>query len=146
VLDFGLARRHRPSDGEASTHGADTDPGTVMGTAGYMSPEQVRGETADARTDIFALGSVLYEMVSGRRAFKGDTPAETMSAIVNAEPSDVSGFGHAIPPELAAVIRHCHEKRAGERFQSARHHDHRPARADRREVGPIPPSRWRSWW
>jgi len=94
VLDFGLAR-HDPADvgkGETAvpTTTRQTDPGTVLGTVGYMSPEQVRGETMDQRSDIFSLGCVLYEMVAGRQTFKGDTAVETMNAILKEEPDDVS--------------------------------------------------------
>jgi TolB-like protein/Tfp pilus assembly protein PilF len=90
-----------------------------MGTAGYMSPEQVRGEPADARSDIFALGSVLYEMATGRRAFARDTAAETMTAILKEDPSDASTSDAELPPELAGTIRRCLEKRPQARFQSA---------------------------
>ena len=90
ILDFGLARVETPQERltQSPTEGVGTEPGTVMGTVGYMSPEQVRGRPADARSDIFSFGSVLYEMLSGERAFRGDSPAETMAAI--AEVFDVS--------------------------------------------------------
>src|SRR5688572_7347267 len=86
ILDFGLARHAAPDPGGATRTMAETDPGMVMGTVGYMAPEQVRGLTVDARADLFAFGAVLYEMVSGRRAFQRDTAADTMSAILNADP------------------------------------------------------------
>jgi len=90
-----------------------------MGTAGYMSPEQVRGEPADQRSDIFSLGSVLYEMATGRRAFARDTAAETMTAILREEPPEVSGTEVLLPPELEQTVRRCLEKRPEARFQSA---------------------------
>ena len=122
ILDFGLARDVEgaaPDETHSPTVSRYTDPGAVMGTAGYMSPEQVRGEPADARSDIFALGSVLYEMTSGRRAFVRDTAAETMTAILKEEPSDFSSTGVDVPPELAGTVRRCLEKRPQARFQSA---------------------------
>jgi eukaryotic-like serine/threonine-protein kinase len=123
ILDFGLARLPPAPDAQTATasyHSAPTDPGTVMGTAGYMAPEQARGEPADARSDLFALGCVLYEMVTGRRAFNRETKAETMTAILHDEPPDPSDSGTKVPSELERVIRHCLEKRPGERFESAR--------------------------
>jgi serine/threonine protein kinase/tetratricopeptide (TPR) repeat protein len=123
VLDFGLARHEDVEAGEDETHAPtmtrQTDPGTVLGTVGYMSPEQVRGETVDQRSDIFSLGCVLYEMVSGRQTFKGDTAVETMNAILKEEPEDVSSTGVVLPSELAGTIRRCLEKRSQSRFQSA---------------------------
>ena len=124
ILDFGLAKNvGRAVPGKqtsAPTVSGHTQPGTVMGTVGYMSPEQVRGLPADHRSDIFCLGAVLYEMLSGRRAFSGATAADTMSAILNAEPPELSGSGRKIPPGLDRIVRHCLEKNAEERFQSAR--------------------------
>ena len=123
VLDFGLARLEDAAAGKDVTHAPTitrhTDPGTVLGTVGYMSPEQVRGETVDQRSDIFSLGCVLYEMVSGQRAFSGDSAVETMNAILKEEPSDVSTSGVELPPELAGTIRRCLEKRPQARFHSA---------------------------
>jgi Tol biopolymer transport system component len=118
VLDFGIARLIEPTqDGSASTRFA-TDAGVVVGTAAYMSPEQVRGERVDARSDLFSLGSVLYEMLAGRPAFAGPTPAETMAAVLRDEPPDPIAEQQA--PALVGIVRHCLEKRANERFQSAR--------------------------
>jgi tetratricopeptide (TPR) repeat protein len=123
VLDFGLARYEDAGVGKDVTHAPTitrhTDPGTVLGTVGYMSPEQVRGETVDQRSDIFSLGCVLYEMVSGQRAFSGDSAVETMNAILKEEPSEVLSSGVELPPELAGTIRRCLEKRPQSRFQSA---------------------------
>ena len=124
ILDFGLAKQVvRAAPGKqtsAPTVSGRTQPGTVMGTVGYMSPEQVRGLSADHRSDIFCLGAVLYEMLSGRRAFSGATAADTMAAILNAEPPELSGSGRKILPGLDRIVRHCLEKNPEERFQSAR--------------------------
>jgi hypothetical protein len=131
ILDFGIAKLTRPEEGApagapagatraaAPTAPADTDPGLVMGTAGYMAPEQVRGLPADHRADIFAFGAILYEMLSGRRAFRGDTSAETMTAILRDEPPELSSGGRPLPPALERIVRHCLEKEPPERFQSA---------------------------
>ena len=97
ILDFGLAKLTRPEasggGGESLTAQVNTEPGQVLGTAGYMSPEQVRGKATDHRSDIFAFGSILYEMLSGKRAFHGETPADTMSAILKEEPQELCGDG-----------------------------------------------------
>ncbi|MBS1853332.1 MAG: protein kinase [Acidobacteria bacterium] len=123
ILDFGLAKLTRPdehkSSSDAPTMQVVTDVGMVMGTVGYMSPEQVRGAPADHRSDIFALGSILYEMISGRRAFHGDTSADTMSAILKEEPPEFSEEARNVPPALERIVRHCLEKNPGQRFQSA---------------------------
>jgi eukaryotic-like serine/threonine-protein kinase len=123
ILDFGLAKliQRRPDpDGTAPTLTVGTDPGIVMGTAGYMSPEQVRGQTVDYRTDIFAFGAILYEMLSGKRAFQRSTSAETMTAILNDEPpSIISQVVQTAPPGLQRVIHRCLEKNPEQRFQSA---------------------------
>ena len=125
ILDFGLAKLVQPEQdsGPASalpTQSEATEPGVVLGTLGYMSPEQVRGRPADARSDIFAFGCVLYEMLSGQRAFRGDTAADTMSAILTKEPPDLSDANESVSPILNKVVRHCMEKSPDERFQSAR--------------------------
>jgi serine/threonine protein kinase len=91
-----------------------------MGTAGYMAPEQVRGELADPRTDIFAFGAVLYEMLSGQRAFRRDTAAETMTAILKEDPPELAQTLHPISPALDRIMRRCLEKGPEQRFQSAR--------------------------
>lgn len=123
ILDFGLAKFIRP-DGEKSdeapTMQIATEVGTVLGTAGYMSPEQVRGKTSDARSDIFSFGAILYEMLSGKRAFRGDSSAETMSAILKEDPLDLNETNQNVSPALGRVVRHCLEKSPSERFQSAR--------------------------
>ena len=123
ILDFGLARRTDAlanADTMSPTVGRFTDPGTVLGTVGYMSPEQVRGEPGDHRSDIFSFGAVLYELVSGQRAFQRSTAAETMTAILREEPPDVSEHTAAgLPPALGQIVHHCLEKSPSERFQSA---------------------------
>jgi Tol biopolymer transport system component len=124
ILDFGLAKLVRP-EGDASasdspTLASGTAAGVVLGTVGYMSPEQVRGLPVDARSDLFSLGTILYEMVSGRRAFGGETPADTMSAILKEEPPALSDVQQNIPPGLARIVEHCLEKNPADRFQSAR--------------------------
>ncbi|HQR68509.1 MAG TPA: protein kinase, partial [Thermoanaerobaculia bacterium] len=98
----------------------ETEPGTVMGTVGYMSPEQVRGATAEASSDVFSLGCVLYEMIAGRRAFARETAVHTMSAILEHEPPSLAASGKTVPPELDRVVARCLEKSPGERSQSAR--------------------------
>jgi len=124
ILDFGLAKLTQVEQvGQATslpTATAGTEPGVVMGTLGYMSPEQVKGKPADARSDIFSFGAILYEMLAGRRAFQGDSAAETMSAILKEEPPDLSVTNQDISPGLERVVRHCLEKNVERRFQSAR--------------------------
>ncbi len=120
ILDFGLARLAPASVGESPAIAAtETLPGTVLGTVGYMAPEQVRGEPADARSDIFAFGCLLYEMLTGKQAFQRDTAAETMTAILKEPVPDVSLFGPEISAELDRIVAHCLEKNPGERFRSA---------------------------
>src|SRR6516225_989214 len=121
ILDFGLAKLGAAKDasGQEATLTEQTNPGTVMGTAGYMSPEQVRGKTVDHRTDIFAFCTILYEMVTGKQPFRKATSAETMAAILNEEPSSVSQLTPATPPGLERVVHRCLEKNPEQRFQSA---------------------------
>ena len=125
ILDFGLAKLTRPEAGgapltEIPTATAGTEPGIVLGTIGYMAPEQVRGQAADARSDIFTFGAILYEMLAGKRAFRGDSAADTMSAILREDPPDLTLTGQNIPPGLERIVRHCLEKNPEQRFQSAR--------------------------
>jgi hypothetical protein len=119
ILDFGLARTEAASAAAASTVlSPGTEPGTVMGTVGYMAPEQVRGEQADTRADLFSFGAVLHEMLAGQRAFGRDTAAESMTAILREAPPPVSSV-RAIPPALERVVSRCLEKSPAARFQSA---------------------------
>ena len=123
ILDFGLAKlMQRQPDPDGTC--ADNDrrrpiPGMVMGTAGYMSPEQVRGKTVDHRTDIFAFGAILYEMLTGKRAFQRSTSAETMTAILNDDPPSISQIVQTTPPGLQRVVHRCLEKNPEQRFHSA---------------------------
>src|SRR5918993_2197007 len=119
ILDFGMARftAADASATEEATIAAGTEAGKVLGTVGYMSPEQVRGEAIDARSDIFALGAVLYEMLAGHRAFTGDTAVETMHAILKADPAEFTG--QSVPGGLDRIVRRCLEKRPEDRFHSA---------------------------
>jgi len=120
ILDFGLAKLVRAGSADATVVLHDqTTAGIVMGTAGYMSPEQVRGKAVDQRTDIFALGAIAYEMLSGRRAFRGDTSADTISSILTHEPPALSDT-RTVPPGLEQVVRRALQKNAADRFQSAR--------------------------
>jgi eukaryotic-like serine/threonine-protein kinase len=123
ILDFGLAKLK--TDAETGTQTdlrtiSGTEPGVVLGTMGYMSPEQVRGKAADRRSDLFSFGAILYEMLSGQRAFRGDTAADTITAILTKEPPDLSTTNHDIHPGLDRIVRHCLEKNPEERFESAR--------------------------
>jgi len=120
ILDFGLAKLVRPADEGATIEADLTSAGVVLGTAGYMSPEQVKGEPADARSDIFALGTILYEMLSGQRAFRRDTSAETMTAILKEDPPELSTLSKPISPAMDRIVRRCLEKKPLQRFQSAR--------------------------
>ena len=125
ILDFGLAKLMQgdsvkgSSDGQTLTS-AHTAAGVVMGTASYMAPEQVRGEPADHRTDIFAFGAVLFEMLSGKRAFLRETAAETMTAVLRAEPPEMGDTGHALSAAMDRIVRRCLEKSPEQRFQSAK--------------------------
>jgi len=123
ILDFGLAKLTRPEGtvpSDAATLASQTEPGMVMGTVGYMSPEQVKGQNADHRSDLFSFGAILYEMLSGKRAFSGETSVETMSAILKQDPPELTETNRTAPPALERIVRHCLEKNPEERFQSAR--------------------------
>ena len=127
ILDFGLAKLAQKAGsepGEITLTSAHTAAGVVMGTASYMAPEQVRGDVVDARTDIFAFGAVLYEMLSGQRAFRRDTAAETMTAVLKDDPPDLSAqssdSSRPVSPALERIVRRCLEKSPDQRFQSAR--------------------------
>jgi eukaryotic-like serine/threonine-protein kinase len=130
ILDFGLAklsdrsqtsevrRRNQPRE-EAATLINSTEPGVVLGTPAYMSPEQVRGASADHRSDIFACGCVLYEMLTGTRAFRRDAPVETMNAVLREEPAKLLTNHPNVPPAIERVVHRCLEKQPERRFQSA---------------------------
>ena len=125
ILDFGLAKLAPKRGGKTEADGmtmtsSPTEAGMVMGTAGYMAPEQVRGAAVDSRTDIFAFGAVLYEMISGRRAFRRDTAAETMTAILKEDPPELNEMSHPVSPGLERIVRRCLEKQPEQRFQSAK--------------------------
>ena len=123
ILDFGLAKLAQNAGAgsdEVTLTSERTAVGVVMGTASYMAPEQVRGEAADPRTDIFAFGAVLYEMISGVRAFRRETTAETMTAVLRDDPPELSDPGRQVSPALERIVRRCLEKNPEQRFQSAR--------------------------
>ena len=124
ILDFGLAKDQgsdvsQGGDADGRTQMADTTPGTVLGTVGYMSPEQVRGLALDHRTDIFSFGAILFEMLTGRRAFRGDSHVETMNAILKEDPRDFSETNTNLPGSLERIVRRCLEKQPSDRFHSA---------------------------
>ena len=120
ILDFGLAKLTQQQFGHSAlTLAEGTEAGVVMGTVGYMSPEQVRGQAADNRADIFAFGAILYEMLAGKRAFQKPTSPETMTAILNEDPPGISQVAANIPPALQRIVHRCLEKNPEQRFQSA---------------------------
>jgi Tol biopolymer transport system component len=125
ILDFGIAKLSEPGQPGSLTASEDatrrvlTNPGVVIGTVGYMAPEQVRGEKADQRSDIFSFGAILHEMISGRRAFRRDTVAETMTAILKEEPEDLSVTNPGINPALERIVQRCLEKKPDRRFHTA---------------------------
>ena len=123
ILDFGLAKLAETGEAANGTNlptaSKGTEPGVVLGTLGYMSPEQVKGKPADSRSDIFAFGAILYEMLSGRRAFSRETAAETISAILKEDPPDLSVTNQSVPPGLERIVSHCLEKNPEQRFHSA---------------------------
>ncbi|HWX42062.1 MAG TPA: protein kinase [Blastocatellia bacterium] len=123
ILDFGLAKLKLPqlddAKSQAPTRQRLTDPGVVMGTVGYMSPEQVRGQEADHRADIFSFGVILYEMLSGTRAFDGDSAVEVMNAILKEDPPELTAINHRVPQGLERLVRRCMEKKPEHRFHSA---------------------------
>ena len=124
ILDFGLAKLTQSDSADQSsqptmmTHA--TEFGTVLGTAGYMSPEQARGVAVDARSDVFSFGTILCEMLSGKRAFHRETPADTMSAILKETPADLNETNRNVSPALERIVQHCLEKNPEQRFHTAR--------------------------
>ena len=123
ILDFGLAKLKASAGPDSETAvltEESTATGTILGTVGYMSPEQVRGQTTDTRTDIFSFGCVLYELLSGQRAFSGSTPADVISALLSEQPEDSAVVNPEVPEELARLVMRCLEKRPEDRFQSVR--------------------------
>ena len=120
ILDFGIAKLTTPGDDSSRPTGfpTETADGIVVGTAGYMSPEQVRGETVDVRSDIFSFGGVFYEMLTGRPAFIRETGAETLAAILKEDPPE--SISATVPPALVRIVARCLEKKREARFQSAR--------------------------
>src|SRR5258708_7273286 len=122
ILDFGLAKLTQPKVQSATitrTLNQETEPGFIMGTVGYMSPEQVRGEAADHRTDFFAFGTILYEMLSGKRAFQGANSVEVMGLILKDDPPGLADITPSIPLVLQHIVQHCMEKNPEQRFHSA---------------------------
>jgi serine/threonine protein kinase len=121
LLDFGLAKLSLPegSGDEKTLTGVLSEAGTVLGTVGYMSPEQVRAKPVDARSDLFSFGVILYEILSGKKAFQGESAAETMSAIARDDPPDLTEMNRSVSPALERIVRHCLEKNPAARFQSA---------------------------
>src|SRR5512134_598414 len=121
VLDFGLARVDpvAPEGTDTPTRSLSTEPGRVMGTVGHMAPEQVRGRAVDARADIFSFGAVLYEMLTGKRAFRGESPVETLNAILKEDPPSLFESTKNVSPALERIVRRCLEKRQEERFRTA---------------------------
>jgi eukaryotic-like serine/threonine-protein kinase len=154
ILDFGLARQDPLLAGEkdlssSPTAARPTNPGAMIGTVGYLSPEQAKGEPADHRADIFSLGAVLFEMLTGRRAFQGTSPAELLSSVLRDEPPPPSESDPRIPKALDLIVLHCLEKNPDERFQSARdlafHLDSLGSTSASQRVGAIPLPETRRW-
>src|SRR5690349_20847805 len=156
ILDFGLAKLTQEdgvkhSSDSLTLTGARTAAGVVMGTASYMAPEQVRGEPTDSRTDIFAFGAVLFEMLSGKKAFLRETAAETMTAVLRAEPPEMGDSGHALSPAMDRIVRRCLEKSPEQRFQSAKDMSFALAALSGSDTGgsglavAVPPKPWPRW-
>jgi serine/threonine-protein kinase len=138
ILDFGLARQTKDSTSGGSDPHSLTASGTVVGTPGYMAPEQIRGKAVDHRVDLFALGAILYEMLTGGRAFHRDSPVETMMSVLQDDPSH--SLGRGIPPELAGIVAHSLEKSPEDRFQSARDFAFALQASEREGSGPRSPA------
>jgi serine/threonine protein kinase len=153
ILDFGLAKLVRAEAGaegrsdllsDVMTATAHTEAGVVLGTAGYMSPEQARAKPADHRSDVFSFGAILYELLSARRAFRGQSAVETMGAIINHDPALLSETNPEVPPALERIVAHCLEKDPEQRFQSARDLARRSARTAARSISPSSSRRARA--
>jgi serine/threonine protein kinase len=141
ILDFGLAKLMLPEEGlttETPTGTLDTAPGGLIGTIAYMAPEQVDGQPANAQSDIFALGVVLYEMLTGQRPFRGTTSASTAAAILKEDPEPISSAASGVPPTLAGVVSKCLEKRPQDRFSSAHDLSLTLGAIDAAAVSPVP--------
>ena len=152
ILDFGLAKLVGldASGPQSLVETVNvTELGVVLGTVGYMSPEQVRGQVVDHRSDIFSLGAIFYELLSGKKAFPGPTPADSMSAILKEEPAALSGTGRDLAPALGHIVHRCLEKDPAERFQSARDLAFNLGLLSREESGGVAPialPRTGRWW
>src|SRR4029078_7233512 len=124
ILDFGLAKLKpetvEKGQTDLQTVAGGTQPGVVLRAMGYLAPEQVRGKPADRRSDLFAFGTILYEMLSGQRAFRGETAADTITAMLTEEAPDLAQTNKEVHPGLDRIVRHCLEKNPEERFESAR--------------------------
>jgi eukaryotic-like serine/threonine-protein kinase len=152
ILDFGLAKQTaKPASDDTATT-ALSEPGMVLGTVGYMSPEQVRSEPVDQRSDIFSFGCILYELATDRRAFQGQSPVEVMSAILKDEPPELAASSSPAPPGLESIIRRCLEKRREQRFQSASdlafalRSSSNPSASQPAQIGPKIPGRPKWLW
>jgi eukaryotic-like serine/threonine-protein kinase len=154
ILDFGLAKLRQTANAIRTEPDATTladsltAAGSLIGTPSYMAPEQVRGEAVDSRTDIFALGAVLFEMLSGQQAFRRSTTVDTMSAILNADPPEFADGRHLISPTLDRIVRRCLEKSPGHRFQSVRDLAfalETLSSSTRAESAPVPSVKYKAW-
>src|ERR1035438_6091436 len=149
ILDFGLAKLWRREEAvekltEAGTLSLLTEAGTVFGTVSYMSPEQVRGEPVDRRSDIFSFGTILYEMLSEKNPFRRDTSPETMTAILKDEPAALSGKAAGVAPGLSTIVSRCLEKKPDERFQSAADLAFALTSQAQSAAVPVPSRRWKA--
>ncbi|HEY7190065.1 MAG TPA: serine/threonine-protein kinase, partial [Vicinamibacterales bacterium] len=144
ILDFGLAKLHDPATliSETDQTHAQTRHGAILGTVGYMAPEQALGAEVDARADVFAVGAVLYEMLGGRRAFQGVGPYETLNAVLTQEPLEISTVNPDVPPALSAIVHRCLAKSASDRFTSAADLTSALEAVARERQLPPPPSSW----
>jgi serine/threonine protein kinase len=144
ILDFGLAKLHDPATliSETDQTHAQTRHGAILGTVGYMAPEQALGAEVDARADVFAVGALLYEMLGGRRAFQGVGPYETLNAVLTQEPLEISTVNPDVTPALSAIVHRCLAKSASDRFTSAADLTSALEAVARERQLPPPPSSW----